>query len=287
MQLAPPRWATWLLGALLIAATLVAVAPSASAHQNFYPYGRCDQRTKLFSSDIRVAEDPSFRFPPNGTGGGVVNSYYNRLGESIAEWNRALRSPESNGVTKSFRYVGTTRQTDVLISYGDDSRLADGRILATTFIPRDCGRVHPPDGRIQMPTLSEGFIRIVIRNKENWFTQEQSERTNWENCLRVNYNAYSCSKVKDIGSTFVHEFMHVMGLMDLDPTLLTHLRAVGVQNPEQVLGQDQQSWAKCGNPNVTSTTRNMAVLCPVLPDYSTSARVFDGYDFAALRLGLG
>ena len=161
-----------ILSVLLIALASLIAAPSASAHNNAYPWGNCDQRTKLFNSDIRVATNPSFPLPPDGYGGGVKNSFSDRLIDAINEWEGAVRSPYGGGVTRSIRYQGQTTNTDVLISSGDRNL---GTSYATTFVRGDCIGVHPTNGRRAIgPAAGRPFIEISLSLRDDWFSQGAS-----------------------------------------------------------------------------------------------------------------
>lgn len=193
-----------------------ALRPTAQAHtgDNAFSWTGCSW-VWLENSGIPIVvrQDANFQFPAAVVRDGVINSFRDRMVDSADEWTRSAIQPR--GIRHNLRYfddVNAARQVNLRYRRPDN-----GTPYATTMVDSTGCGVHGFN-RAQIPRIT-----IDVNPRGDWFTQDNSRRTYWEqNCLAGTGPAYTCGKIYDFGSTLMHEFGHVFVLDHPDAVDAAH-----------------------------------------------------------------
>lgn len=191
----------------------------------------------------------------------ALQSFNNRINGSIGQWDYwARRAPvrpislvRSDGVGADIFYE--YRDVGDILGRAQVTRRSVG---TATFSPTFCPVQSTSDYEVV-----RGYAQISSRG--DWFTQEDSMRSTWENCDDATFrgrpeNAYLCSKNWDVGSTMAHELGHVLG----------------IHHPHQVSGAANTT-AKCANYD------DQATMCAVTAAWHSARRTLDGWDIESFN----
>lgn len=258
--------------AILCGVSLIGT-PSASAHNDF-PWTGCSYSWFLDANvDIWVRTEPTADFPSNSFGDGVLNSFVNRITESISQLDISLQSA---GVSGGAIQIYDTRPEDVLLRYVNIASITP---FGRTIVRQRNSTPVCPYVAHSATGFENGLTTVEINQRSDWFTQENNRRSTWEACSPGN-PSYTCSKWFDFGSTTVHELLHGLTLLhpqDVD----RHTGASPSDGPEA-----QQ--AHC-NSTVAWDGRDDASICPAGGDaptsesrYESSRRSVEGYDVSSV-----
>ena len=237
----------------------------AEAH-NDYPWTKCSFEFTDVGADVFVKKDTVNPFPVNGTGDGVTNSFTDRIGYGISQWNSKM------AYGGMISYTGLS--DDVRLRYGTTTTQDFG--VTTWFLDRSgtgasCS-VH--GGSVQQLQ----YVIVDIRSRSDWFTQDNTRRAYWEGCPAG--TSYTCSKWFDFGSTITHELGHTLGLM--------HPQEVDIHNGESASNGTQALHAHCNSTTIYDGSDD-STICPAggaastsETRYESSRRTLSAYDVAAL-----
>lgn len=190
---------------MLAASLVLASAPSVTAATHDYGWGDCNWQWKdsATSTQITWKYDGAYPFPANGSKDGVVNSFTDRVSNTMSRWNSALGG---FGAIARLAQVASNAGANIGLSYQDPFGTEFGATTITTIATNTCVLHSTTDMQMRA-------AHVYITPKSNWFTQDDSRRSYWEtNCPAGTGTTYTCSKWWDFGSTFAHEMGHAMAL---------------------------------------------------------------------------
>lgn len=259
-------------GALVaIATVLVLVSSPAAPASAHYDSGHTWTNCYTARTTIYTSYDSSAAFPADGWGGGVKNSFYDRLVDAVGTANIALNNA---GVSNRLEWWGASApRLDIVFEYG-----VAGAGVARTIRTRENGTV--------CDVHSGSTTRILSANIEydsyaHWFTQDNSRRAYWENhCYGPRGDgtgdSYTCSKDRDFGGVSVHELLHALGLR--------HPYHVDdhTGHPVGTFDGDAMNAARCES-HPSHDGFAAASACTWSYVYRTTKRTIDSYDIDSLR----
>jgi hypothetical protein len=245
------------LAGLLVAATVIVPAQRAEAHNVYYGFRNCTYERLQALQDVTVAVDSGARFPGDVIRDGVLNSFYNRLRDAVGRWDAALGG--ISGLAYGMRYQGIGDGNQYVTVFYEE--LGNNTTLGSTNYswagPNFGCTVHST----ALAQLAQTWISIDLRNE--WFTQDDSRRGYWENCAD---GTFTCSRIWDVGSIFVHELGHSLGL----------------HHPEAVNSHTGNSTATSSSYGNCSSRIDDATMCALYKDRRTTWRTLHAWDLGTL-----
>lgn len=160
---------------VLAASLVLASAPSVTAATHDYGWGDCNWQWKdsATSTQITWKYDGAYPFPANGSKDGVVNSFTDRVSNTMSRWNSALGG---FGAIARLAQVASNAGANIVLSYQDPFGTEFGATTITTIATNTCVLHSTTDMQMRA-------AHVYITPKSNWFTQDDSRRSYWEtNC---------------------------------------------------------------------------------------------------------
>lgn len=210
---------------LAVLAVAAAITPSASANHTTYvvsptsnlAYTACSWRSQ--TGTVGVSIDPGFPYPADSTAPDnlATQSFNDRINGAITRWNSWL-STANHSRTMSRVSWGSHR-----IALRNRTPVVGGvTYLGYVFVQRagDAGTSSDFGGRCPHqtdPDLNLASVIIETRQMNEWFTQPDAQRSDWEKCgtdpAYASYWYYTCTKTHDFEAVMSHELGHANGLM--------------------------------------------------------------------------
>lgn len=244
------------MGSILV---LINVSPALAHNAEIWGWTNCSYADLTDTGgSITVGISPTASFPGAAVHDGVLNSFPNRVADAVARWNTETRKHTAGGYT----YVGTTNNAHVVIRY-DNFVPGNGSVLGTTSRTLLNGLLCQVHGSTDITVVK---TTTVVDHRDNWFTQDDSRRDDWEACPSNGFApAYTCSRKTDFGSHITHELGHSQLLQDIH--IVDNHRSDTVAT----------SLAFCWSGIL------MATMCDLPPGYFTAGRTLDTWDMESTR----